>query len=105
MLKFSFVLCLASAGCGAILNSSTATVNGPAGTRVNGNPVPTIVSQKSSHQVTMPDGRTCVITSGASGGYVVADILLTGLLGVVIDAATGAWKTLDADSCPGVTVD
>lgn len=96
---------LSSVGCGAILNSSTATVNGPHGTTVNGNPVPVVVSQKASHQVSMPNGNTCVITSSASGGYIIADIFLTGLLGIVIDAATGAWKVLDAGACPGVTVD
>jgi hypothetical protein len=35
------------------------------------------------------------INSGVSGGYIVADVLLTGLLGVVVDAATGSWYVLD----------
>lgn len=38
------------------------------------------------------------ITKHLSGGYLVADILLTGLLGVVIDAATGAWYNLKPET-------
>lgn len=94
-----------ASGCGAILNSNTAVVNGPPGTRVNGAPVPAIINQKTSNQVVFPDGRTCIITSSASAGYIIADILLTALLGVIIDAATGGWKVADADACPGIVVD
>lgn len=38
------------------------------------------------------------ITKHLSGGYVAADILLTGLLGVVIDGITGAWYNLKPES-------
>lgn len=34
------------------------------------------------------------VHSSISGGYVVADVLLTGLLGVVVDGITGAWYNL-----------
>jgi len=27
------------------------------------------------------------------------------LLGILVDAITGDWRTLDADACPGVSVD
>jgi hypothetical protein len=95
---------LAASGCGAILNSSTVTVNGPQGTEVDGASVPATVNQKGSHQVVMPDGRRCVLTSDAAAKYIILDILFTGLIGIVVDAATGDWKTLNSDGCPGVTV-
>ena len=38
------------------------------------------------------------ITKHLSGGYLAADILLTGLLGVVIDGITGAWYNLKPES-------
>ena len=67
---------------------------------------PLAVSQKRSHEVVYPDGRRCIIDSGASAGYVILDILfIWGLIPIIVDAATGNWKTLDADSCPGVMVD
>jgi len=40
--------------------------------------------------------KTVVLNNSVSGGYVVLDIL-GGLLPVVIDAATGAWYTLDQE--------
>ena len=104
-MKSLIVLCvLTASGCGAILNSKTATVNGPPGTTVDGAPVPTVVSQNASHQVAMPDGRNCVLTSGASVGYIIADIFLTGLIGLIVDAATGDWSVISGAGCPGVIV-
>ena len=38
------------------------------------------------------------ITKHLSGGYLAADILLTGLLGVVIDGITGAWYNLKPET-------
>ncbi len=38
------------------------------------------------------------ITKHLSGGYLAADILLTGLLGVVIDGITGAWYNLKPEA-------
>lgn len=95
---------LLSTGCGAILNSSTKTVSLPPGATVNGATGNVPLSQKQSHQVQFADGRSCVIESGVSIGYVLADVLLTGLIGVVIDGVTGDWKTLSADGCPGVAL-
>ena len=98
------VMLACATGCGAILNSGTATVTVPPGATVDGVPGTVQVSQKRSHQVQLPSGQRCVIESGVSGGYVVADILLTGLLGVIIDGVTADWNTLHADECPGVSV-
>ena len=45
----------------------------------------------------------CVIPSGISAGYLMLDIFLTGLIGVVVDAVTGDWTVLKG-GCPGVMV-
>jgi hypothetical protein len=99
-------LCLVLAtGCGAVLNSGSATILPPRGATVDGNEGPTVVSKKRSHEIVYPDGRSCIVESHVSGGYVLADIVFWFILGVLIDAATEDWKTLDADACPGVRVD
>jgi hypothetical protein len=41
---------------------------------------------------------TFQIQSHVRGGIVVADVLLTGLIGVIIDAATGAWSKLSPEA-------
>jgi len=105
-MKTPFIMCLVLvSGCGAILNSSTATARLPQGATVDGVSGNVSLSQKSAHQVQFVDGRTCVIQSSISVGYLIADVVLTGLLGVVIDGVTGDWKTLNADACPGVIID
>ena len=38
------------------------------------------------------------ISRHISGGYIIMDALLTGLLGVVVDAVTGAWYNLKPES-------
>ena len=76
----------------------------PPGATVDGAPGPVVVSKKMPHEVTYPDGRRCIIDSSVGAGYVIADIFLLLLLGVIVDAITGDWKTLDAGACPGVIV-
>ena len=41
---------------------------------------------------------TFQLQSHVRGGIVVADVLLTGLIGVVVDAATGGWSKLSPES-------
>jgi len=42
--------------------------------------------------------KTYTITNSVGGGWVILDVLLTGLLGIVVDAATGAWYELDQNN-------
>ncbi|HEY5948424.1 MAG TPA: hypothetical protein VIV40_23165 [Kofleriaceae bacterium] len=92
-------------GCGTILNSRTATIYAPGGSSVDGAPSPIMASQKHAHEVVYPDGRRCIVESSVSAGYLVLDIVLFfTVLPLVIDAVTENWKTLDADSCPGVMI-
>jgi hypothetical protein len=44
--------------------------------------------------------KTVNFTKSVQGGFVVADILLAGLVGVIVDAATGAWHKFDGDKIP-----
>jgi hypothetical protein len=95
-------LSLMSTACGAILNGGSSTLVAAPGITVDGMETPVPVSKKTSHIVVYPDGHQCVIGSSASAGYIIADIFLTGLIGLVVDAATSDWSTLD-NECPGVT--
>lgn len=94
-----------SLGCGTILNSGTSTIRPPQGATVDGQAGPTEASKKRSHHIVYADGGTCVVESSVSAGYVVADVVFWFLLGLLVDGATGNWKTLDADGCRGVEVD
>lgn len=95
-----------SMGCGTVLNGSTTTIMAPPGSSIDGMMVqgPVVVSQHHPHEVVFPDGRRCFIDSRISIGYLVADVVLLFLVGVIIDAVTGDWKVLDAGMCPGVIV-
>lgn len=42
--------------------------------------------------------KTYNITNHVGAGWIVLDVLLTGLIGVVVDAATGAWYGLDQNN-------
>jgi hypothetical protein len=95
---------IASVGCGTVLNSGPATIVPPPGGTVDGVAGPITVSKKVPHEVVYPDGRRCMIESRVSVGYVVVDVVLLFLLGVIVDAVTGDWRTLDAGACPGVIV-
>lgn len=91
--------------CGTVLNSTSTTVTPPPGATINGGTGPMVLSQQRSHEVIYPDGRRCIIESRVGAGYVVADLVFWFLVGIIVDAATGKWRSLDADACPGVVVD
>ena len=92
-------------GCGTVLNGSTSTIVPPKGATVDGVAGPITASNQRPHEVIYEDGRHCIVESSVSAGYVIADVVLWFLVGVLVDAVTGDWKTLDADACPGVVVD
>lgn len=91
-------------GCGTILNSSTARVNLPPGVTLDGAQGSVLVSQQSSHIVMYPDGRQCLLEPHIGALYIIGDVVLFFLLGLLVDAATGNWKSLDSADCPGVLV-
>ena len=102
LMALAVTVCL---GCGTILNSGTARITPPPGATVDGQHGSIEASKKRSHHIVYADGRTCVVESSVSAGYVIADLVFWFLLGIIVDGATENWKTLDEDACPGVTVD
>lgn len=108
-LSLAFVFFL---GCAALFNSSTKDVSlnsDPSGATVlvDGNrrgttPTTLELDNNSSHTVTFQmDGHenmSCEIGTSVGAGWVILDVL-GGVLPVVIDAATGKWKSLEKGSC------
>jgi len=101
-------------GCGLIVGGgSRQTVQvqaSPAGAKVTTTPTtgdytaPTSLNleRKTSYVLNFTkDGYSPAsfqLSSHVRGGIVVADVLLTGLVGVVVDAATGAWSKLSPET-------
>ena len=98
------LLLIFTIGCGTVLNGGPATLIPPPGATIDGVPGPIPANKQIPHEVVYPDGRHCVVVSSVSVGYLVVDIVLLFLLGVIVDAVTGDWKVLDAGMCPGVIV-
>ncbi|HEY7877210.1 MAG TPA: hypothetical protein VIC55_03250 [Gemmatimonadaceae bacterium] len=101
-------------GCGLILGGgSRQTIQvqtSPADTKVSTTPetgeytAPTTLDLKRNTDYTIrfaKDGyspASIQLESHVRAGYVVADVLLTGLVGVVVDAASGGWSKLSPES-------
>lgn len=99
-------------GCGTILNDKnppltvTSTPDG-ADVHIDGSyagrtPLTTDVSIKREHTVTATkegyQDNTKIVGNHAGALWIVLDILLTGLIGLVVDAITGDWQELDRES-------
>ena len=95
---------VATMGCGTVLNGGPATIIPPPGATIDGFAGPVPANKQIPHEIVYQDGRRCLVTSSVSAGYLIADIFLLFLLGVIVDAITGDWNTLDAGACPGVIV-
>lgn len=108
------VAVIGSAGCGALFNSGPQPVtftSNPPGAAVwvdnvprGQTPVMLSLSKNDNHTILFKmDGYQefgATINKKVSAGYVVLDIL-GGLFPVIIDAATGSWYKLDANSIHG----
>lgn len=103
----------ATTACGAIFNGTSQTItatSAPDQARITTEPntgnytTPASISfeRKNSYTLTFArDGykpATFQIQKKLQGGIVVLDVLFTGLIGVIIDAATGAWYKLSPES-------
>jgi hypothetical protein len=104
-------LAVALGGCGTVMQKKQAPVrltSFPAGADVyvdgvhhGKTPVEVAVSTEGAHRIDFQlDGRTgsCQVKGGISGMWVALDIAM-GLIPLVVDAATGGWRTLDYDAC------
>jgi hypothetical protein len=103
---------LLGSGCATVLKGKTTPVSVTSTTAgatvmVNGQPAgvtPTTVqlSNTADAVITVRQAdkeETCRMTSGASTGWVVADVLLTTGLGIIVDWATHNWNNVGPSSC------
>lgn len=98
--------------CGTLFNSGSKSVSmssepSEAEVYVDGGrrgitPITLELDNQSEHTVVFrKDGHeevTCQIGTSVGAGYVILDVL-GGLVPVIIDAATGKWKSLDKETC------
>jgi hypothetical protein len=99
-------------GCGAIFGGTRQSVqvtSAPDGATITTQPptadytTPTSLSLERKNNYTLTFTKegykpaTAEIRKSLRGGIVVLDVLFTGLLGVVVDAATGAWHKLSPE--------
>jgi hypothetical protein len=101
------------AGCGLMFSGSRQSIqvqSSPAGTKLTTTPetgeytTPTTLNLERKNSYTLRFEKegyspaTFQIQNHTRGGIVVADVLLTGLVGVIVDAATGAWNGLSPEA-------
>lgn len=101
------------AGCGAIMHGSRQNVDvqsSPSGAKIETSPssgvftTPTTLNleRKNSYVLTFTSPgyqpATFNLHNGVGAGTVIADVLLTGLIGVVVDGLTGSWYGLNPES-------
>jgi len=105
---------LLSSGCAAVLGAKqkdfdlTSTPQGADvflnGNRLGTTPVKAKLSNTEAHTFVFKKAgfkdATCQLSKGTGGGWVVLDVL-TGLVPVIIDAATGSWSQTKGNSCSG----
>jgi hypothetical protein len=98
-------------GCAAILKGNSSNVDfssDPSGAEifVNGNlmgktPLKLKLESKFTYNIefkkTGYETKTFLLTNSVSGGWIIFDIIFSGLIGIVIDAATNSWYVLDQD--------
>ena len=105
------VMLASSTGCGAILNGAGGrlAITSPSGVMAvqeGGAQLPItgavgapgtveVVLPRTTHMLTVFTRRgpqNVVVSPSLGAGWLIADILLTGLLGIIIDAATNMWS-------------
>jgi hypothetical protein len=100
-------------GCGAIFNGSRQNItvtSAPDGAHVESAPTagtfttPTTLSLHRKRDYTLTFSRegyssaSTVISHHSRAGIIVLDVLFTGLIGVIVDASTGAWNKLSPEN-------
>jgi len=102
-----------TSGCGVIFTSSHQVVtfdSDPRGAEVildgmpiGRTPMQVSVDNRRSHMVAFEmEGAypaMCQLQASVGALWVVLDVLFTGLVGIIIDAATNGWTTLQANAC------
>jgi hypothetical protein len=107
-----FTAVLTSAGCATAFKAKTTQVAvtsatpGAAvlldGKQAGVTPMTVEVSNKTDSVITVQaNGReeNCKMSSGASTGWIIADVLLTTGLGILVDWATHNWNNVTPNNC------
>jgi hypothetical protein len=109
----ALVLLIANSGCGAIFNGTRQTItatSAPDAAMVSASPgnfqytTPASfdLERKNEYLLTFTkegySPATFQTKKSLQGGIVVLDVLFTGLIGVIVDAATGAWFKLSPEA-------
>ncbi|HEY1301901.1 MAG TPA: hypothetical protein VGF24_00025 [Vicinamibacterales bacterium] len=109
----SLIAVLLVTGCGAILHGARQSIDvqsSPAGAKIETVPAtgtfttPTMLNleRKNSYVLTFTspgyDPATFNLHNGIGTGTVIADVLLTGLIGVLVDGMTGSWYGLEPET-------
>ncbi|MEW5796660.1 MAG: hypothetical protein AB1772_09925 [Candidatus Zixiibacteriota bacterium] len=110
---FAIVITFMLSGCGAMFQGSTQTIDiqsSPGGAKLKGSPeigdytTPTSVQLSRKHSYTFTFSKegykpaTAHVRASAKFGYIFLDVFFTGLVGVVVDAATGGWNGLKPEN-------
>lgn len=109
----SVAAALVLSGCGAILHGPRQNIDvqtSPGGAKLETSPAtgtyttPATLNleRKNSYVLTFTapgyNPATFNLRNGLGTGTLIADVLLTGLIGVIVDAATGSWYGLEPES-------
>jgi len=114
-LSFVTAICavLIVTGCGVMFQGSTQTLDiqsSPNGAKLKASPeigdytTPTSVQLSRKHSYTFTFSKegynpaTAHVRTSAKFGYIFLDVFFTGLVGVVVDAATGGWNGLKPET-------
>jgi PEGA domain len=112
--KWTVILvALLLSGCAALFSSKSSNVSfnsNPVGAdiwingaRMGTTPVSLDLKKNKDYTVTFKkagfEDMTCDIGKSVGAGWVILDVVGTGIVGVVIDAATGSWYSLDKSNC------
>jgi hypothetical protein len=112
LVVFALFWSFGATGCAAVFNNTMDTVNitsVPSGASVFVNrfprgktPAKVRLSVKQNHdvEVRMPgyQSTSASIVSKVGAGWIVLDIIIGGVVSLLVDAATGAWKELDRNA-------
>jgi hypothetical protein len=109
---FAFASAFALQGCAAVLGSKTAVVPAVSeppgadvylnGARIGTTPITVRLLHKKSHTLIFRKAgyqdASCTLVSRTDGGWVILDVL-SGLIPILIDAATGDWSQISDKNC------
>jgi hypothetical protein len=102
------VIVLAATGCATVLANGTQTISIEAnpgaaivvdGHQVGTSPAVIEVSSHDDHDIVVGE-KGCHLSAGVGVGWLILDIVLIEMIfPIVVDAATGNWKSISVEEC------